>query len=426
MQCVENCNATDPSERKAFEQPVWQTAQMFIGEMACWLVVAGSALYQRLRGSKTSDGDYERTNTSHSSESAIIIDNDDDDDETSRINPAAQPLLPPRSTNPANTKPKEPLHGHRILLLALPALCDICGTTLMNVGLLFVAASIYQMTRGALVLFVGLFSRIFLRRRLSVSKWMALFVVVAGVAIVGVAGATEQHDGAIPGGDDKGAAGVGALYTTTRRLLARTIAAGTSPADNTDALNALIGILLIFTAQLFTATQFVLEESIMLHHPLSALQVVGYEGTFGLALTLLLMGVSHLLYGRYPSGRGGYFDIPAGWDQIISNPSIYISSLLIMLSIGGFNFFGLSVTRTVSATSRSTIDTCRTLFIWVVSLGLGWEGFKWAQLVGFAALVYGTFLFNEVVRAPGVGWVRRWVGGRERVGELVPGSGVGS
>ncbi|KAL2164372.1 hypothetical protein VTH06DRAFT_3588 [Thermothelomyces fergusii] len=66
----------------------------------------------------------------------------------------------------------------------------------------------------------------------------------------------------------------------------------------------------------------------------------------------------------------------------------------------GFNFFGLSVTRSVSATARSTIDTCRTLFIWMVSLGLGWETFKWLQVVGFALLVYSTFLFNGVVQPP--------------------------
>ncbi len=58
------------------------------------------------------------------------------------------------------------------------------------------------------------------------------------------------------------------------------------------------------------------------------------------------------------------------------------------------------MTRTVSATSRSTIDTCRTLFIWLVSLGLGWETFKWLQVAGFALLVYGTFLFNDIVRPP--------------------------
>ena len=36
----------------------------------------------------------------------------------------------------------------------------------MNVGLLYTSISIYQMTRGALVLFVGVFSALFLRRRL--------------------------------------------------------------------------------------------------------------------------------------------------------------------------------------------------------------------------------------------------------------------
>lgn len=37
---------------------------------------------------------------------------------------------------------------------------------LMNVGLLYTPVSIFQMTRGALVLFVGVLSVIFLRRRL--------------------------------------------------------------------------------------------------------------------------------------------------------------------------------------------------------------------------------------------------------------------
>jgi len=71
------------------------------------------------------------------------------------------------------------------------------------------------------------------------------------------------------------------------------------------------------------------------------------------------------------------------------------------------------VTRTVSATSRSTIDTCRTLFIWIVSLGLGWESFKWLQVVGFILLVYGTFLFNGIVKVP----LKRWAGPHKVEGE---------
>jgi drug/metabolite transporter (DMT)-like permease len=91
-----------------------------------------------------------------------------------------------------------PLEGRSIFLLALPACCDIAGTTLMNVGLLFVAASIYQMTRGALVLFVGLFSVWFLKRHLGLYKWFSLFVVVFGVAVVGLAGAITRDDKATP------------------------------------------------------------------------------------------------------------------------------------------------------------------------------------------------------------------------------------
>ena len=36
----------------------------------------------------------------------------------------------------------------------------------------------------------------------------------------------------------------------------------------------------------------------------------------------------------------------------------------------------------------------------MVSLYLGWENFKWLQVVGFAFLIYGTFLFNDVVPPP--------------------------
>jgi hypothetical protein len=31
---------------------------------------------------------------------------------------------------------------------------------------------------------------------------------------------------------------------------------------------------------------------------------------------------------------------------------------------------------------------------------LGWETFKWLQIVGFALLVYFTFLFNGIVQPP--------------------------
>lgn len=381
--CVRDCDNPDPKKRRHFEQPVIQTLQMFVGEAGCWLVVGLISLYRR----------YLKPTTSSTSSAAYqpiaTVDNDDtngspraaDDDDNASIR-STTPLNPSandRSLNDCGAPNPHDcpsvLRGWRVTLLALPAVCDILGTTLMNAGLLLVAASIYQMTRGALVLFVGVFSVVFLRRHLHLFQWLSLVGVMLGVGIVGLAGAIQP---------DKKHADV-----------------GLEPEEvNADAVRVIVGVLMIAGAQIFTATQFVLEEWILERSAIEPLRVVGWEGVFGFSVTLLGMAVLHAAVGRTEAGQYGPFDMVEGWRQFWENKGVFVSSLLIMISIGGFNFFGLSVTRSVSATARSTIDTCRTLFIWMVSLGLGWETFKWLQVLGFVLLVYFTFLFNGVVQPP--------------------------
>jgi len=287
-----------------------------------------------------------------------------------------------------NADDRAPLEGWKVILLGLPACCDITGTTLMNVGLLFVAASIYQMTRGALVLFVGTFSVLFLKRKLYLYHWLSLLVVVLGVGLVGLAGATTSGDK----NPHKDPELVRAVLLAVRDIAAQ--------AADPAVLRTILGIFLIAVAQIFTATQFCLEEWILEKYALEPLKVVAWEGTFGLLVTLIAQLILHFAVGTSEAGNYGYFDAQEGYREVFTNKTIIVTSLLIMVSIGGFNFFGLSVTRSISATSRSIIDTCRTLFIWIVSLGLGWESFKWLQVAGFALLVYGTFTFNDLIRPP--------------------------
>ncbi|KAI9884649.1 MAG: hypothetical protein M1823_003569 [Watsoniomyces obsoletus] len=385
MQCVRNCDSSNPKRRKHFEQPVIQTAQMFVGEMGCWLVVAAFGLYNRyVARRRASHAQYQPVRT----DTGSIFSNDEDLDEVNRPESQDGDVTATKVVT-ASQELRRPLRGWRIVLLALPACCDIAGTTLMNVGLLFVAASIYQMTRGALVLFVGLFSVLFLHRRLRLDQWAALVLVVFGVGLVGLAGALFKDHRAVPSAGETVKHGLSLL----RRELHAT-------ARSPEAIRTTIGILLIAGAQIFTASQFVLEEWTLERYALDPLKVVGWEGIFGFLVTTLGMIVMYYAVGRTDAGRYGYFDTREGWRELTQYRSIGVSSVLIMISIGGFNYFGLSVTRTVSATSRSTIDTCRTLFIWIVSLGLGWETFKWLQVFGFALLVYGTFLFNDIVTLP--------------------------
>ncbi|KAK1835065.1 hypothetical protein QBC39DRAFT_275371 [Podospora conica] len=366
-QCVRNCDDPNPKKRAHFEQPVIQTLQMFVGEMGCWLVVGLMSLYNKYVA-KGGPAAYQPLSTT--------------DDGEGPDNASIRSHTALNGGNNGTTGHKHAgenvLRGWRVILLAAPSTCDICGTTLMNVGLLLVAASIYQMTRGALVLFVGIFSVVFLRRKLHLFQWLSLVGVMTGVAIVGLAGAIQP---------DKKHVGTDLSHASTADI-------------GSDATRVIIGVLMIAGAQIFTATQFVLEEWILERSDIEPLQVVGWEGFFGFSATLLGMAVLHLAIGRTEAGRLGPFDMVEGWRQFWEYRPVFLSSIAIMFSIGGFNFFGLSVTRSVSATSRSTIDTCRTLFIWMVSLGLGWETFKWLQVVGFALLVYFTFLFNGIVQPP--------------------------
>jgi hypothetical protein len=60
------------------------------------------------------------------------------------------------------------------MLLAIPSFFDLVATVLMNIGLLSVTASVYQMMRGAEMLFAALFAVLFLKRHLNRFHYMGI------------------------------------------------------------------------------------------------------------------------------------------------------------------------------------------------------------------------------------------------------------
>jgi drug/metabolite transporter (DMT)-like permease len=329
MQCVADCDTDNP---KTFEQPVIQTLQMFVGESGCWLVVFISWLLKRYsKGSKDAANGpaYQPVDTTDSDEEDATP--DEDDDEAVADLSTSQTLVDPTNVvakpvpeDEALARERVPLEGWRVTILALPAICDICGTTLMNAGLLFVAASIYQMTRGALVLFVGLFSVMFLKRHLGGWKWASLFIVVIGVAIVGLAGYLDRKGETSPDVPGDTQPGKDALIHHAL-LVAR---GAVSAMQEHTAAETVLGVLMIAGAQVFTASQFVLEESIMAKYSIDPIRCVGFEGIFGFMVTLIGMGVLHGAIGT------GYFNAREAFYQVFHNRAIGFSSVLIMISIG--------------------------------------------------------------------------------------------
>lgn len=316
---------------------------MFIGEMASWVVVFGFFLYRRYIAPRLAQnasplfaGGYNPVNTDETGGG------EHEDNTIEEANVARAP--------DTDAEGRVKLAGWRILLLAAPTCCDIMGTTLMNVGLLFVAASIYQMTRGALVLFVGLFSVLFLRRKLYLYQWLSLVVVVLGVALVGLAGVLfhDQPDYDISHED---------AITAAEHTYLQMRATAQTP----ETVKGIIGVLLIAAAQIFTASQFVLEEWILENYAMDPLEVVGWEGFFGFSATVIASIIMYLAVGRTAAGRYGYFDAKEGWHEVFSNSTVATCSLFIMVSIGYVIFFSFHPINQLELTPAQRFQLLRSL-----------------------------------------------------------------
>ncbi|KAG7193748.1 uncharacterized protein KQ657_000439 [Scheffersomyces spartinae] len=335
-QCVKHCSNPDPTKHLKFEQPALQTLQMFVGELAVYLI------YHLV---------YKSLFSNRNGYTAVL----ESGEEVQDIHPGRNIGL------------------FASLKFALPSTCDLCATTLMNLGLIYTPVSVYQMTRGSLVLFVAIMSVIFLKRHITKLEWVSLGLVTLGVAVVGYSG--SQHSG--------------------KKTESTTIVVG----EDSAAL-VVFGISLIVIAEICQAVQFVSEEHILKEYPLVPLQLVYFEGFYGVTILTFVMIVLTVILGiTLPTKQfeKSPFNLPEALSQMGSSPAVLFSSILIMISIASFNYCGMTLTHQILATSRSTVDTCRTLIVWVLAMFMGWESFHFLQFIGFAILVFGTLCFNGVL-----------------------------
>lgn len=258
-------------------------------------------------------------------------------------------------------------------LIFLPAaLCDMCGTSLMYIGLNLTFASSFQMLRGAVIIFTALLSVAFLGRTIKTLMWIGIISVIAGLALVGVSD----------------------------------IIFGSN--ENKDTNGVIAGDLLIIMAQIIVSVQMVYEEKFINRYNVPPLQAVGWEGLFG----ALVLGV--LLIPFYYINAGAFSKLPDNrlenaldaFQQMANNWKIALATLGNIASIAFFNFAGISVTKEMSATTRMVLDSIRTLVIWAIALALTWQTFQYVQVFGFLLLLIGMCLYNGVIIQPGFEYLR--------------------
>jgi hypothetical protein len=211
----------------------------------------------------------------------------------------------------------------------------------MYVGLSLTSSSIFQMLRGSVVIFTATFSVVFLKRKQKGYQWLGVAFVLVGTAVVGASSFVSACKDSCAGS-----------------------------AGDSGSSKAMVGNILIILAQIIVATQMVVEEKFIGGYDIPALEVVGWEGAWGLGVMSIVLLVMYYVpttgtpmcspnTGPNPFPSLNTTSCPAAdlvftdnvcshvedakdaFVQMGNNPLIAVFTLLNVASIAFFNFFGV-------------------------------------------------------------------------------------
>lgn len=280
-----------------------------------------------------------------------------------------------------------PLKEASPFLLAIPTMCDFMGSTIQIFGLTMMAGSVYQMFRGSLIFFTALFSVIFLKNKLYKHHFLGLLFVISGLILVGLSSK---------------------IYPASRP---------DSCGGGSQSQDSPWGMILVVAGQLFSSSQYIVEEKFMKGYHCHPLRAVGYEGLWGTLLYFILLmifdfikcdadnGLTSYICSEDDSGEWRVENVPFAFRQMGDNGILCFCAILYVFSISIFNFVGISVSKYASSSSRAVVDTIRTIVVWAFFLmpfidECHREQFVYLQLIGFFLLICGTVTFNEVIEIP--------------------------
>lgn len=280
-------------------------------------------------------------------------------------------------------KPKEEeevAHWKKYIYVIAPAMCDMLATSSMNIGLLWIPASVWQMMRGSMVIFSAILSIIFLKRHLYKFNWIGISFVMLGLVIVAYAcikgdfQATSENNVAPP--------------TTNEEIC---------------------GIVMVVVAQVIQASQIVIEEFLLKNIKADPFLIVGLEGFWGgIVCSLVLIPVAYVPENSSLGSAHGYEDTIDTLDMMKNNNRILMTGILYVFAILFYNLFGMLVTFSYTAVHRTILEAVRTMCIWVTDLFIHYavdsgygevlNGWSLLELAGFISLLFGLFVYNKVIR----------------------------
>ena len=267
----------------------------------------------------------------------------------------------------------QPIRGWGLLrMTSVPALCDMSATILQNIALLFLPPSVWQMTRGSILLFTAFFSIFYRHHKLNLIDWIGILFTILGISLVGIAAVTSDNS------SNKSSSG-----------------------------KTIVSMCLIFIAQGLQAFQTIVEEQLLHDIDATENEIVSYEGIWGLYFsTFIMMPLAQIAPSNW--GEGLYEDSIESFKLIANSYTIFFLLLGYLVAILVYNLTGMIVTLFSSAIHRNIYEALRSAAVWVLSLivyrlnndageKLSWPS-SFIQLIGFSVSILGSFVYNRVVK----------------------------
>jgi hypothetical protein len=288
----------------------------------------------------------------------------------------------PAATAAPLTQPPPTLPTWMYFFLAIPSIFDLGATALCMMGLRYLDVSVYQLLRGAGIIFVAIMKHNFLGNHLYHFQWLGVLYNVLSVILVGM----------------------------TAVLSERQHSSATEKTDE-DSSQAFIGIMLVMTGAFVQALQYVLEEKVMtMDVPSPPLLLIGMEGLWGTILSICVVyPIAYMLPG---DDHGSYEDPFNTWHMVVNTPAIQYMFIVYFVAIFSYNLFAVLVTFMLNSIWHAILDNFRPITVWLVDMvifylvspafGEPWTNWSYLQVVGMTVLLFGTAVYN----APNAGSIK--------------------
>ncbi|KAK8797059.1 hypothetical protein WA158_004269 [Blastocystis sp. Blastoise] len=290
---------------------------------------------------------------------------------------------------------KEPEHKEfywtNIFWALIPAMCDFCSTCFMNIGLFYISASIWQMLRGAMVIFAAILSMIVFKKKFRLYQWLSILSVVFGIIVVGSAPLIKFDE------NSTGMSG-----------------------NSDDTSMVILAICLVVFAQVIQAGQMVSEEFLMKRVYIPSTFIVGLEGFWGGSVcALVLFILQHTPTTNKFITAVFHEDTLDTFEMLRNSTPLTYWLIFYIFCCFGYNNFAIMTTETYGAVYRTIIEAARTLCIWIVNIIIYYilksiygepffgEGISWnslIELIGFLFIISGSFTYNKIVKLPCVNY----------------------